>query len=87
MSVGIATSHGLDTWGSIPGKGKRFFCSSQRPDRLWGSRSLLYNGYRGFYPGAVWPEREADRSPPCNSKVKNFGAMPLFPYTSLWREA
>jgi hypothetical protein len=26
------------------------FFSSQRPDRLWGLPSLLFNGYRGFFP-------------------------------------
>jgi hypothetical protein len=45
-SVGIATGYGLDTRGSIPGKGKRFFSTPQRPDMLWGSPSLLLNGYR-----------------------------------------
>jgi hypothetical protein len=33
---------------SIPG-GARFFSSPQRPDRLWGPRSFVSNGYRGFF--------------------------------------
>jgi hypothetical protein len=50
--VGIATSYGLDGRGSIPGRGKRFFSSPQRSDRLWGSPSLLPSGYQGaLYPG------------------------------------
>jgi hypothetical protein len=32
---------------SIPDRGKRFFSAPQRPDRLWGTLSLLSNGYRG----------------------------------------
>jgi hypothetical protein len=40
-SVVIATGYGR---GSIPGRGKRFFCTLQRPDQLWISPSLLYNG-------------------------------------------
>jgi hypothetical protein len=45
-SVGVATGYGLDGRGSIPRSGKRFFSSPQRPDWLWGSPSLLSNGYR-----------------------------------------
>jgi hypothetical protein len=37
------TGYGLDGRGSIPGKGKRFFCS---PDRLWKPPSLLFSGFR-----------------------------------------
>jgi hypothetical protein len=35
----------LDGRGSIPAKGKRLFSFLQFPDRLWGLRSLLSNGY------------------------------------------
>jgi hypothetical protein len=35
---------------SIPGGGWEFFSSSPRPYRLWGSPSLLSNGYRGLFP-------------------------------------
>jgi hypothetical protein len=30
--AGIATAYGLDDWGSISGREKRFFSSSQGPD-------------------------------------------------------
>jgi hypothetical protein len=43
-SVGIATGYGLDGRGSISGKDKRFFYTSQRPDRPWDPPSLLSNG-------------------------------------------
>jgi hypothetical protein len=43
-SIGMATGYGLDDPGSIPAVQD---CSPQRPDRLWGPPSLLYNGYRG----------------------------------------
>jgi hypothetical protein len=33
-SVVTATSYGLDSRGSIPGRGKRFFCSPQHPECL-----------------------------------------------------
>ena len=37
---------------------------SARPDRPCGPFSLLYNGYRVFRGGKVWPGRAADHSPP-----------------------
>jgi hypothetical protein len=43
-SVGIPTGYGLDGWGSLPGRGKRFFSTPQSPDRLWGPPSLLPSG-------------------------------------------
>jgi hypothetical protein len=30
--------------------GKKFPVYPQRPDRLWDPSSLLFNGYRGFFP-------------------------------------
>ena len=34
-----------------PSAGKRFFLLRIRPDRPWCPPSLLYNGYRGTFPG------------------------------------
>jgi len=56
-SVGIATDYGLDGPGIETRWGARF---SARPDRPWGSPSLLYNGYRVFTGGKVQPGRDAD---------------------------
>jgi hypothetical protein len=50
VRAGIAQySDGLDGWGSIPGKVKRFLSSLQRPDLLWGLPSLLFQ----WVPGAL----------------------------------
>jgi hypothetical protein len=49
--VGIASSYVLDEEGVGVRVlvGSRIFSSPCRPDRLWGSPNLLYNGYRGFF--------------------------------------
>jgi len=46
--------------------GTRF---SGRPNRPWGSPSLLYNGYRVFPGGKVRPGRAADHSPHSSAAV------------------
>jgi hypothetical protein len=56
-SVGIATCYGLDVRGSNPSWGEIFRI---RPDRSWGSMSILYNGYGVFRGGKMagawrWP--------------------------------
>jgi hypothetical protein len=40
-----------------------------RPDRSWGSPSLLYNGHQVF-PGVKRPGRDADHPPPSSAEVK-----------------
>jgi hypothetical protein len=59
-AVGIATGYGLDDWEvgvRVPVR-SRMFTSPCRPDRRWGPPNLLYNGYRGLFPGGkaagVW---------------------------------
>jgi hypothetical protein len=50
--VGTATGYDLDDRGigvRLP-VGSRIFSSPHRPDRLWGTSSLLSNGYRGLFP-------------------------------------
>jgi hypothetical protein len=63
----IATGYGLDSWGLIPSRGKRFFCIVNCPEWLWGPSILLFP--------VKQPVREADHSP-CSSKVKNGGDFP-----------
>jgi hypothetical protein len=52
----------------------------ERPDQLWGLPSLLFNWYRGFYPG-----RKADHSPPSGSEVKNKRSYTSTPPVQLHR--
>jgi hypothetical protein len=46
----LAADYGLDGRGSIPGTGKRFFSTQQRPDRPWGPPNPLSNGWRALFP-------------------------------------
>ena len=66
--VGIATAYGLDSPGIESRLGEIFRTC---PDQPWGPPSLLYNGYRVFPGGKVWPGRDADPSPPSGTEVKN----------------
>jgi hypothetical protein len=62
MNSTIATGYGLDERGvgiRVP-IGARIFSSRCRPDRFWGTHSLLSNGYRDSFPGIKRPGREAD---------------------------
>jgi hypothetical protein len=65
--VGIATGYRLDDrrFGVRVPVGSRIFFSPRRPDRLWGPRNLLSNGYGG---GGSFPGRKA--APPTSSEVK-----------------
>jgi hypothetical protein len=39
-------------------------------------------GTGGDFPGAKWPGREADHSPPSNAEIKNDGVIPPLPHMS-----
>jgi hypothetical protein len=67
---GIEMGYWLNGQDSLPGRGKRFLCTPQRPDRLWGPFSLLSIGYRGYLPGVKRPGREAGYSPPYGAEAK-----------------
>jgi hypothetical protein len=36
----------LNNWGSISDRGKRFFASPKRPDRLWNPCKFLFSGHQ-----------------------------------------
>jgi hypothetical protein len=71
--AGLASGYGLDDRGvgvRVPTR-SRIFTSLYRPDRLWGSTSLLSNKYRGaLFPGVKRPGREADHSAKASVEVK-----------------
>lgn len=51
--------------------GKRVFSSVECPNRLWRLPSLLFNGYRGFFPGVKRTGRQVNHSPPSSDDIKN----------------
>jgi len=52
----------------IPVGGSEIFHTC--PERPWGPRSLLYNGYRVSSGGKEWPGRDADPSTPSSAVAK-----------------
>ena len=75
--VGIATRYGLD--GSNPGGSEIF---RTRPDRSWGTPSLLYNGWRLTIQGVKRPGRGVDHPPhlaPRLKKEKSYTYTPPTP--------
>jgi len=66
--------------------GKRFFSYPERPDRLWSSSSLLYNGHRGVFHSWVsgWSVRLTThlRIVP---RLRISTAIPPHPCMSSWR--
>jgi hypothetical protein len=76
-SLGIATGYGMDGRGSIPGRGKSFFSTPQRPEQFWDLPSLLSNEYWGnIFPWIKQSGRETD-SPPSSSEVNRGALSPL----------
>jgi hypothetical protein len=74
-SVGIVMLYGLDGRGSIPGRGKRFSSTSQRPDHP----PSYPVGTRDSFQWGERPGRVADHSPLSSAEVKNGGATPSLP--------
>jgi hypothetical protein len=86
-SVGIATGHGHDDRGSIPGRGKRCFISTAFRSVL-GSNQLPFRLVPGhFSPEVKWTGRETEQSPPSGVEVKKDGALRSLPQMSSWHSA
>jgi len=65
-SVGIATPYGLGDQG-IESRWVEIFRTT--PDRPWGPPSLLYNGYRFYFPGVKRSGRGFDHPVPSSAEV------------------
>jgi hypothetical protein len=83
--VGIATGYVLDDRGvgvRVP-VGSRIFSSPRRPDRLWGPRNLLSNGYRGALSRGVKMTTHLQLVP----RPRKCGSIHPLPHTPLWCSA
>ena len=65
------TLPGRTVSGSNSGRGKIFFSSSKRPERLQGPRILPFNHNRNSFLEVKLPEREDKHSPRNSTQVKN----------------
>jgi hypothetical protein len=66
--------------------GSRIFSSPYFLDRLWGPPNILYNGYRGSFPGVKRPGRETDHSHPASAEVKKmwiYATTPPYTFITL----
>ena len=59
------------TLGSIPCNGKKCFSPPSCPEQLWGSPSLLYDGYRGIFRESNESQPESYHSLQSSAEVKN----------------
>jgi hypothetical protein len=81
-SVGIAVGCGLDSQGSIPGRGKIFLFSTASRPALGPTQPPIQ-----WVPGVIslgvkQPGHEADYLAPSSAEVKNSGVIPPLPHMS-----
>jgi len=57
-------------FGSCPSK-ENMFSSPNFADQLWGPPSLLFSGYRHFFPGVNWLGHDSDPSPQYNAEIQH----------------
>jgi hypothetical protein len=69
---------GVGVWVPVE---SRIFSSPRRPNRSSSSPNLLFNRYRGPFPGVKRPGREADHSTPASAEVNKIW---IYTSTSLY---
>jgi len=57
--------------GLNPGRGKNFFSSPNRPERLQVSLGLHFSGYWGSFLGVKWPGHKFNHSHGSSAEIKN----------------
>ena len=60
------------------------FCCLKRPDKLWGSTSFLFYGYRGSFPGVKLSGLKFNNSPPLLPRLRMNGTISLHLPKPLW---
>lgn len=78
--VGIVSRLGAGRSGvSNPGEGTRFFCSTYRPDRVWGPPDSLFKEHRVSFQDRKWPGCDVEHSLPSSAEVKNENSCTSIP--------
>jgi hypothetical protein len=78
-SVGIATGCGLESRGSIPGRGKIFLISTASRLALGPTQPPIQWVPETIFPGVKRQRREAGQSSPSDAEVKNSGDIAPLP--------
>ena len=63
--------------GSNPDRVKNFVSTHKLSEQLWGPTSLVFNGYRGYFPKGTAGEGLVTKSPPCRKEAKNELSLPI----------
>jgi hypothetical protein len=79
LEVSFRLNDGLDNWGLIPGRGRRFL-SLPEPRVFLGPTQPTVQRIQGtLYLGVKMQGRESDDSPLSSAEVKDYGALPPLP--------
>jgi hypothetical protein len=86
--VGVATRYMLDGLGGLnSGGGKRLSILRTSAERPLDAPGLLYNGYRGSFPGVKRPGRDVDHLPQSVPRLRISGSTHLFTVSLCARSA
>jgi hypothetical protein len=78
--VDLATSYGLDGLGVRILEGEEIFFVLNCPERLWGTLSLIFNGYQVSFPRVKRPGPKVEHTLLIVLRLRMSGCIPLLPF-------